>query len=143
MDINLKLKNLEARRFVSSTNPLNINNNSTVTSLSATTEVLNVGFIFTSNYEPNIGLIRIEGDLEISNSGLKASQVVEEWETSGRKTLPREVAEKIHNSILSTCMVEATILSRDIHLPSPIPTPRIAIEGANKGKSEDTNTYIR
>ncbi|MFC2154334.1 hypothetical protein ACFLRC_02490 [Candidatus Altiarchaeota archaeon] len=143
MEVNLKLRNIEARRFSHSANPAKINNNSTVTNLAASEESLTVGFIFTSNYEPNVGMIRIEGDLELSASGLDAHQVVSEWEASNRKKLPSHVAEKIHNSILSTCMVEATILSRDIHLPTPIPTPRIAINGISEEEKKDTDAYIR
>ena len=146
MDVSLKLRNIEARRFSESSPPANINNNSTVTNLTPGDDSLGVSFVFTSNYEPNVGVIRIEGELKISNSGLNASQIVSEWEESGRKRLPNKVAESIHNSILSACMVEATLLSRDIHLPSPIPTPRITIEGiaGDKDKGDDdTEKYIR
>ncbi len=143
MNTSLRLKNLEARRFGSESQPANINNNSTVTSLSAAGDTLTVSFIFTSNYEPNIGLIRIEGDLELSQGDLEPEAVVTQWEQSSRKQLPTHVAERIHNSILSTCMVQATVLSRDIQLPAPIPTPRVAIRNDPANATDDTQTYIR
>jgi hypothetical protein len=136
----VKYKNIEARRFSLAKNiPVDVNNNSTVISISEKEENLNVNFVFTSNYEPNIGVIRIEGNLTVEDLKENIKKTVEEWEKSGNKNLPPEIAERVHNAILANCIIEATILSREVQLPAPIPTPRVSMKNKSneKPKSEE------
>jgi len=142
--VNLNYRNIEARRFTASNIPININNNSTLVSVSNVEDKLSVNFVFSSNYEPNIGIIRIEGELLVEESKENVKRALIEWEQSGRKNLPKDIAEKVHNAILSSCIVEATILSKEVQLPAPIPTPHISIDQKNlTSVSEDTSNYIR
>lgn len=144
LQIELKYRNIEARRFSPVSGQINVNNNSTVTAISRADNKLSVNFIFSSNYEPNIGVVRIEGEITISDSGENVDRAILEWEKSGKKNLPADIAEKVHNAILTNCIVEATILSREVQLPAPIPTPRVSI-GKNESNlsSDDTRNYIR
>ena len=142
MQIEIKYKSIEARRFILIKGPINISNNSTVTSVEKGEGNLTMNFIFTSNYEPSAGLVKIEGVLLLSDSEEKIKVTLEEWENSDRKNLPRDVAEKVHNTILANCIVEATILSKEVQLPAPFPTPRVSLK--EKGKREDVKVdYIR
>ena len=143
MQIELKYRNIEARRLSFASVPVDINNNSTVVSVSEDEGNLKVSFIFTANYEPNVGIIRVEGDLIVKDSKENIKKALEEWKNSGNKNLPEIFAESIHNTILSNCIVEATVLSRDVQLPAPIPTPRILINNKEQNTGGDTNTYIR
>lgn len=141
MQIDLRYRNIEARRFSFANMPVEISNNSTVVSVSEDGGNLKVCFIFTSNYEPNIGTIRIEGDLIVRDAKENIKKVIDEWKKSNNKNLPEKFAEDIHNAILSNCIVEATILSRDVQLPVPIPTLKISIK---EKKQKDVETcYIR
>ncbi len=142
--IELKYRNVEARRFSPVSGQINVNNNSTLTAVSRTDNKLSINFMFSSNYEPNIGIIRIEGEVIISDSVEKVNRAMVEWERSGKKNLPMDMAEKVHNAILANCMVEAVILSREVQLPAPIPTPHVSIEKKEPAVgSNDTRTYIR
>jgi hypothetical protein len=150
MNIQLNVKNIEARKFADVKGPININNNSTVTGVSGSGDTLNVSFIFSCRYEPNIGIIKIEGDVSIADSEESTKTALDEWEGSGKKNLPPEIAEKLHNVILSNCMVGATIISKEIRLPAPIPTPKISLEKSDVKESkhhteidEDIQCYIR
>jgi len=145
MEIEIKYKSIEARRFTLVNGPININNNSTVTSVEKEEGNLKVNFVFTSNYEPNAGLVKIEGVLLLSDSEEKIKVTLKEWENSDRKNLPQEVAEKVHNTILANCVVEATILSKEVQLPAPIPAPRVSLRGRRgEGKKQDVKVdYIR
>jgi len=137
-------KTLEARRFGVVNQPVNINNNSTVTNVTADGENLNISFVFSSSYEPNIGIVRIEGELSLKETKDVVSKVVSSWKESQYKNIPSEIAEKIHNSILSNCIVEASILAREISLPVPLPAPSINM--GNKAGAQsviDTQHYIR
>jgi len=142
--LKLQLKNLEARRFSTPLERVNINNNSTLTSVSRIDDTLAVGFVFSSSYEPNVGLIRLEGEIMLKESPEKIEEVLNEWERSGRKNLPKDIAEKVHNLVVSTCIVEATILSREVQLPPPFPTPHISFDSISGPKTPgDTQKYIR
>jgi len=134
MDIGIRYKSVEARKYSNAPSQVNIGNNSTIQSLSKFNGKLSIGFVFTSNYEPNVGVIRIEGELMYSDEKDEIERISHEWEQSGRKKIPDDKAQVIHNTILSNCIVEAAILSRDIQLPPPFPTPQVSF--GDKGKGE-------
>ncbi len=142
MKANLKYTHIEANKFSEPHEHVTINNNSTITQVEIVDGVLSVGFLFKSMYEPKIGEIKIEGNILIKDSADKLDAVVEEWNASGQKNLPVDIAEEIHNYILSNCVTETVIIAREIQLPSPIPLPRISLKNKVKNK-EETNSYIR
>jgi hypothetical protein len=138
INFNLTFRYLDARRLGQVKSQVNINNNSTIVSVTKEAEKMNVGFVFSSSYEPNIGIIRIEGDLVVEDSSENIDKALKEWEKSERTRLPKEMAESVHNMILSNCIVEAGFLARDVKLPLPVPMPQVNI----KEKESDTS-YIR
>ena len=148
MQFDLKYRDLTAKRFsaVDTHANLNIKNNSTLTAVSKVDGNLFISFVFSCNYEPNVGFIQLGGDLTISAESDVIDEAFEGWEKSDRKNLPAEIAGKVHNVILSNCIIEATILSRYIQLPPPIPMPRVMMgkKPENSTNSLDTtNSYIR
>ena len=139
INFNITFKTVDARRLGAVKSQVNINNNSTIVSVTKEGDKINVGFVFSSSYEPNIGIIRIEGDLAIEDSRENIEKALAEWEKSEKTKLPKEMAESVHNTILSNCIVEASILARDIKLPSPVPMPQVTL-----GSKETSDTsYIR
>ncbi len=88
----------------------------------------------------------------LSDFNEDVEQDFREWEDSGGRSIPSELARKLHNTIISNCIVEATFLSREILLPPPTPTPRVKApdeeeEDVDKGPADkryrDTPNYIR
>ena len=137
MNININFRNLDARRLSTTKSQVNINNNSTITSVGRSDDKLQVSFVFSCNYDPNIGAIRIEGDLMVEDTTDNIDNAIREWGQSEQRKLPKDMAEKVHNAILSNCIVEASILAREVKLPAPIPMPHVSME-----KETDTS-YIR
>ncbi len=121
MQVNVNYKNVEARRYSIPAGNININNNATLVNVSKQDDRLIANFVFTCNYEPNIGIIRLEGEISMFNLQKEDKEIVTQWERSGKKELPQELAGKINNVMISNCMVEATVLSREVQLPPPIP----------------------
>jgi len=117
---------IEAKRFSKTGERManvKIENNSAITQISTGEDGLsNVDFRFTANYT-GLGYIKIEGQMTVSEFSAKA---IEEW----RKTnnLPVDDANAIHNAVVSTCMVTALIVAREIKLPAPMPIPRINMQ---------------
>jgi len=146
MHANVNYKNVEARRYCVPSGQININNNATLTNVSKNDDKLIANFVFTCNYEPNIGTIRLEGEISMTSLEGEDKDAVLKWEKSGKKDLPREIAGKISSIMISNCMVEATVLSREVQLPPPIPPiPMPKEEKAKNGKISlhDTASYIR
>lgn len=141
-------KSIEARSFLSDTEiqTTSINNNIRLTSVSESDKRICVGFVYTSNYEPNIGVIRIEGEVLVEETDENRSKAVSEWKSSNKRNLPQDIAGKIHNTILGSCMVEVAVLSREIKLPPPFPLPQVNLEKKESSVSvgsETTGSYIR
>ncbi|MBU4201793.1 MAG: hypothetical protein L6243_05610 [Candidatus Altiarchaeales archaeon] len=145
MKIELRYRNLEVKRFGESSGSVNINNNSTLTSVERVEDKVSVNFVFSTNYDPGIGVIRIEGNLSFSDTEENMNRAMDEWKKSGGKNLPVDLAEKVHNTILSNCVVQATLLSKEVQLPPPIPMPNVSI-GKKEDRTEvkgETSSYIR
>lgn len=142
MEIDLRYTEIEARRFGEARDRVNVNNNSTITAVSRVDDKMSLEFVFTSSYEPDVGEIKIKGRLLVSDSEENIRAAMEAWEESGQKNLPRDMAENVHNLIISNCVIETVILSREIQLPSPVPMPRISMKDKEKPGSE-TESYIR
>jgi len=123
-------KSIEARSFLfdAEIQTISINSSIRLISVSEIDKKICVGFVHTSNYEPNVGVIRIEGDVLIDESDENRSKAISEWKNSNKKSIPKDLAEKVHNIILSSCMVEVTVLSREIKLPPPFQIPQVNLE---------------
>jgi hypothetical protein len=62
-----------------------------------------------------------------------APALAQQW--SSKSNMPDEIASEIHTAVMRACVPEATMISRDLHLPPPFPLPQINIQRKDKGKS--------
>ncbi|HIH38580.1 TPA: hypothetical protein HA245_06575 [Candidatus Woesearchaeota archaeon] len=97
-------------------------------------EGLVFAFEFISGYEPNMGIIKLEGEVLYLIDKAKAKKVIDEWAKD--KKISPEITENVLNTVLTKCNIEALILSQQINLPPPIPLPKVAhkVEPAVKKK---------
>ena len=119
---NLDMKEIEARRF---TKPgerfsqINVNFNVSITNITPAGEsTVNVDFRFTVNYA-GIGLMRMEGTILYEGN---VAEITERW--NRKKAMPEMMANEVHGAIINTCVTEAFILARDLHMPPPLPIPQ-------------------
>jgi hypothetical protein len=121
-----ELASIDGKRFTKRGEKLRqirIDHNSTVTLITEINKKeANVDFRFTANYS-GMGVIKIEGRMIFEGD---APSLVKEWSTTGK--MPEEVANQIHTTIMNNCIPEAVLIARDIHLPPPIPLPRVNIK---------------
>lgn len=122
---------IEAKRFTQQGEHLaniRIDHNSTVTRITKTSEqTASAEFRFTANYS-GMGYIKIEGSLALKG---EVDALVEAWNSTG--SMPDQVANLVHNAIVSNCIPTALLIARDIRLPPPFPMPRINVQ--KKGDS--------
>jgi hypothetical protein len=113
---------------------ININNNVAITNVdeknislgSEKQKVLAFTFEFKSSYDPNIGAIKLIGDVLYMDDSKKVKEILDSWKKN--KKLSKEIMSKILNTILNKCNIQALILSEQINLPPPIPLPKVQVE---------------
>ena len=142
MEVNINYKAVVARRNYFPEGNVEIRNNATITNMSKADDKFEVSFVFTANFEPNIGVIRLEGEISMLDLNKEDKDAVAEWEKSGKKKMPDAMMQKINQIMISNCIIEATVLSRDVKLPAPIP-PVMPPQPAEKQEDKFTGSYIR
>ena len=86
-------------------------------------KVLSFNFEFIAKYDPNIGSIKLTGNVLYMEDSKKVKDILDGWKKD--KKLPKEVMPNILNTVLNKCNIQALILSELINLPPPIPLPKL------------------
>ncbi len=138
MIINYRLDKIAIQKKEQAKGTIEAKNNLQVThiseeALSSLTKekALNMKFVFSVVYQPNIASLEIEGNVTYMNDSKTIKEILENW-TKNKKIKP-EIAAPIFNFILSKCNIKALRLEEDLELPFHVPIPRI------KTKKEITN----
>ena len=80
-------------------------------------------FLFTCKYEPGVGLIELTGTaIELLDPKV-AKETLGVWKD--KKQLPPALMQRVLNSVLNKCYIEALVLSNSLNLPSPVPLPKV------------------
>jgi hypothetical protein len=95
-------------------------------------DALKFEFEFIAKYDPDIGTIKLGGNVIYMEDSKKVKDIMDGWKKD--KKLPKDVSTGVLNTILTKCNVEALILSKDINLPPPIPMPKIQSADGGSGK---------
>jgi hypothetical protein len=109
---------------------INVSNNVTIKNVSESKIVfdpakkaLKFEFLYTSKYEPEVGIIELGGELVYLAEEADAKTILNSWKKD--KKVSGDMMKGVMNNILAKCNVESIILSRDINLPAPIPLPKL------------------
>jgi hypothetical protein len=94
-------------------------------------KALELGFEFSTQYDPGIGSARIKGEVLYLSD--KNAQILKKWKS--KKTLPDDVNIEVLNHLFRQCLLKIANLADDLQLPPPIQMPRV------KPKSDHEN-YI-
>jgi len=136
--ISLNFIKMEAEKKSNAIGKVNITNNISINEVSAiklslgqnVQDGLKFRFEFISKYNPDLGLIRFNGELVALESEDLTKEILDEWKKN--KAIKKEVMANYLNHILGRCNIEALILSKEINLPPPIPLPKVEAEVENK-----------
>jgi hypothetical protein len=80
-------------------------------------------FGFECAYNPDLGSIKLQGDVLYIESVEKIQAIEKEWKD--KKSIDRDTMQYVLNAALNKCNIEALKVSQDINLPSPIPLPKV------------------
>lgn len=95
---------------------------------------LRIKFAFDSTYEPEIGVIRFEGEVLLLEEAKVAASILERW--AKEKALPAQMVAPILNQVLDRSNIQALVTARELNLPSPIQLPRVTLKKGVTGKEE-------
>jgi hypothetical protein len=93
-------------------------------------EALAISFEFQTNYTPDIGEIRIAGELVYSSKNLKG--ISDFWNKQNQ--LPEDIDAEVKNFLFRKCLALGINLSENLQLPPPVMFPFIS--------NKEENTYI-
>lgn len=123
MQVNVNLSYISAERFWQQGQPgpgqVHISTNVNVMGVEPKDKGLLVPFIVTIGYTPSVAQINIKGQVLVSGSPEELDQIREDYNA---KKAPSPA---ILQSITSASLIEATVVSRSLNIPPPIPLPSV------------------
>ncbi len=122
---------MNVEKFSQVKGKINISNNVAIVSVEKTDlelgsnkqKALKFCFEFTSQYNPKLGLIKLEGDVIFMEDLKKIEELEAQWKKE--KKVPKIIMTQILNSVLNKCNIQALILSKEVNLPPPIMLPKL------------------
>ena len=85
---------------------------------------LRLDYVFKTAYEPNLGVIEMEGNVIYMVDDKKTKEILDTWKKD--KRVPQDVMTNVLNTVLQRCNIQALVMSKELNLPPPIPLPRVS-----------------
>lgn len=114
----------------------NLSININIMELSRTKEGLETSFVFSISYSPPIAHISIKGKALITGEPGEVEDVVREQERT------RQPPAALLQAVSLTCLTEAVVLSKSLHVPPPIP-PLTLPQPPGHREAEAHSSYTR
>lgn len=125
---------------------INISNNVKLTEISEAKinvggehKALKVDFEYTVNYKPDIGDLKLTGNLVYMDDKAKQDSVLKAWKE--KKVLDNKFSLSVTNKIMAKCNIKAIELCSEVNLPSHISLP-VAKAATPISAKKDTKNYI-
>ncbi len=123
--VNYKINKIEGVRTGEDVGKVDINSNFGITSIkkekNQSGDFLNVGFLFEVGYTPNLGKIRLEGNLWYHEDDLD-SKLTEKSESF---KVEASLVNALTTAIVRESLLEVLEISKKLRLPVPIKLPKV------------------
>lgn len=133
MQVRVEINYISAERFMSREEPapagVQISTNINIVGMESKEEKLVFPFVVTIGYTPSLAQINIKGQALVSGTREEIQQVQEGYRD--KKAPPPLLIQ----AITGTSLVEATIVSRTLNVPPPIPLPGVKPPSKHEGES--------
>lgn len=93
-------------------------------------ESIKIEFVFSADYNPDIGSIIVEGETIFVDEPKKLEGILSQWKKD--KKLPEDILARVMNSLLEKCNIEALILGKEVGLPPSLNMPTVKVEKKEK-----------
>jgi hypothetical protein len=119
--VNVNINYISGEKFLESGKPapprVHISTNVNIVGVEPKGEGLAVPFVVTIGYNPSVAQISLKGQALVAGEESELKQIRESYEKKQKP--PRPLVQQI----TSQSLVEATVLSRTLNIPPPIPLP--------------------
>lgn len=141
--VSFNFDKISAEKIGKITEKVNINHNFNIKHVEKTNinlqgqkPVLKLNFDFIVNYEPNIGVIKMDGNLTYLDKEEELTKLADQWKKE--KKLPVGITSLVANTILTKGNIKALMLSQEVNLPPQIHLPKVEPkEESTETKKED------
>jgi len=132
MQIKIQLNYLSAERLIQQVpqGPVHIQTNVNVVRVEEKEAGLIVPFVVSITYSPSVAQINIKGEAFVSGKPEELQQLKSDYDAK------RPPPPNLLQAITTTSLVEATVLSRSLNIPPPIPLPHIGQKQPPKDKEQ-------
>ena len=133
--IGMTLDSMQASRSKGATGEIKVNSTPRVTNMreiqvsTLNKKALEMTFEFTTTYAPDIGEIKIGGNLLYLAK--KNAPILKQWKD--KKRIPEDVSVEVLNHLFRRCLLKIANIAEDLQLPPPLQIPRVR-PAENKGK---------
>ncbi len=135
--IGYRITSINAERKDVKPGRIDVNSTPKVVSIEKRKRALGIVFEFVTIYNPNMGHIKINGELLYREKNLK--QVLSYWKKNGK--LPAKTDIEVKNFLFRKCLTLGVTLSEQLNLPPPVMFPVLAPK-KDRSKDEDRTRYI-
>ena len=95
-------------------------------------KALDMKFEFTTTYAPDIGEIKIGGNLlYLAESN---ASILKQWKA--KKQIPEDVSVEVLNHLFRRCLLKIANIAEDLQLPPPLQIPRVRPAEKEEGKED-------
>ncbi len=137
MQVRVDINYISAERFWNRDEPappgVNISTNVNIVGVESKREMLAVPFVVTIVYTPSIAQINIKGQAMISGTSDEIEKIHGDYK--GKKAPPPMLLQ----AITHTSLIEATVISRTLNIPPPLPLPGV---GAPQKPDKERPSYV-
>ena len=127
--IGMKFDSMEAKREnTPQKGEIKVNSSPKITSAKILTlpsiskKVLALNFDFVTTYSPDIGEIKISGEILYMNED--NPKILKQWQA--KKSLPEQTNIEVLNHLFRQCLLKVANIADDLQLPPPLAIPRVA-----------------
>jgi len=133
LHVRVNINYISAERFWGRDEPappgVHISTNINIMGMESKDDKLLAPFVVTIGYTPSVAQISIKGQAQISGTRNELNQIRENYRD--KKTPPPFLLQ----AITSTSLVEATIVSKTLNVPPPIPLPGVRPPQKQEGEN--------
>lgn len=137
MIIGYRINSIKAERKDVKTRRIDVNSTPKIIFVGKEKRVLKIGFEFLTVYNPNMGEIKIDGELLYKEKNVK--EILNYWEKNGK--LPMKIDIEVKNFLFRKCLSLGVALSEQLNLPPPVMFPML-VSKKDRSKEEEKTRYI-
>jgi len=134
-----RITSITAERKSVQANRIDVNSTPKIVSVEKRKRDVGIGFEFLTVYNPNMGQIKINGEVLYREKTL--NEVLDCWKNNGK--LPEKTDVEVKNFLFRKCLTLGVALSEQLNLPPPVMFPVLAYkEKLKEEEKKDRTRYI-